>query len=97
MSILPNYLRSLVLTILLCFVAPIVVVTALFAAVGVVYYVPGLESLGQIGTKELLKFLAVFGNGCPVEGVMTIGSTCSLVGALFDTYAFYRYQTLNNQ
>lgn len=96
MSLLPNYLRSLILTILLCFVAPIVLVTALFAALGVISYVPGLETLGQTGTTQMLQFLAVFGSGCPFQGVMTIGSTCSLVGALFDTYAFYRYQSLND-
>lgn len=96
MSILPNYLRSLVLTVLLCFVAPILLVIALFAALGIVCYIPGIEAIGQTGTKQLLNFLAVFGSGCPFQGVMTIGSTCSLVGALFDTYAFYRYQSLND-
>ncbi|HEY9614496.1 hypothetical protein [Allocoleopsis sp.] len=96
MSILPNYIRSLVLTILLCFVAPIGVVTALFAALGVISYAPGLESAGQTGTTQVLHFLATFGSGCPVQGIMTIGSTCSVVGALFDTYAFYRYQSLND-
>jgi hypothetical protein len=96
MNILPNYFRSLVLTILLCFVAPILVVIALFAAVGVMSYVPGLEGAGQTSTLQLLKFLATFGSGCAFQGVMTIGSTCSLAGALFDTYAFYRYQMLND-
>jgi hypothetical protein len=96
MSILPNYLRSLVLTILLCFVAPILLVIVLFAALGVMSYLPGLESAGQTATVQLLKFLAIFGAGCPFQGIMTIGSTCSVVGALFDTYAFYRYQMLND-
>jgi len=45
----------------------------------------------------LLSFLAVFGTGSPLEGVLVIGMTCSIVGALFDTYAFYRYQSLNDQ
>jgi hypothetical protein len=96
MNMLPNYLRSLVLTILLCFVTPIVVVSILFAAMGILCYVPGLETLGQAGTTQMLQFLSVFGSGCPFQGVMTISSTCSLVGALFDTYAFYRYQSLND-
>jgi hypothetical protein len=84
------------LTILLSFVAPIVVVTVLLAAISVIGYVPGLETIGQTGTTQLFKFLAVFGSGCPIEGVIVIGFTCSLVGALFDTYAFYRYQSLND-
>ena len=96
MTILPNYLRSLVLTILLCFVAPITLVAVLFAAFGVLSYVPGLENLGQASTLHLLQFLAIFGSGCPIQGIMTIGSTCSVAGALFDTYAFYRYQMLND-
>ena len=96
MSILPNYLRSLVLTVLLCFVAPIVVVALLFTSLGVISCVPALETIGQSGTTQILQFLATFGSGCPVQGVMTISSTCSIVGALFDTYAFYRYQSLND-
>ena len=96
MSILPNYLRSLVLTVLLCFIAPIVVVTLLFTALGIMAYVPGLELLGQTGNVQILNFLATFGSGCPLQGVTTIGCTCSLVGGLFDTYAFYRYQSLND-
>jgi hypothetical protein len=96
MSILPNFLRSLILTIFLSFVAPIVVVIALLTVFSGIGHVPGLETIGQTSTGELFKFLAVFGSGCPVQGVIVIGSTCSLVGALFDTYAFYRYQSLND-
>ncbi len=96
MSILPNFLRSLALTMLLSFVAPIVLITVLLATASGIGYIPGLESIGQIGTTQMLSFLTVFGSGCPVQGIMVIGSTCSLVGALFDTYAFYRYQMLND-
>lgn len=96
MSILPNFLRSLALTILLSFVAPIVLITVLIATSSGISYIPGLETIGQTGTTQLLSFLAVFGSGCPLQGVMVIGLTCSLVGALFDTYAFYRYQSLND-
>jgi hypothetical protein len=96
MSILPNFLRSLVLTTLLSFVAPIVLVSALLVFALGVGSLPGLESVGQVGTTQLLTFLAVFGSGSPLEGAVVIGLTCSLVGALFDTYAFYRYQSLNN-
>jgi len=96
MSIFPNFLRSLVLTILLSFVAPIVLITVFLASLSAIGYVPGLESIGQTGTTQLLQFLAVFGSGCPLQGVIVIGFTCSLVGALFDTYSFYRYQNLSN-
>ncbi len=96
MSIFPNFLRSLVLTILLSFVAPIVLVTVLFATISGIAYIPGLETIGQTGTTQLLEFLTVFGSGCPLQGVIVIGFTCSLVGALFDAYTFYRYQSLND-
>lgn len=96
MSIFPNFLRSLVLTILLSFVAPIVLVTVLLAAFSIIGYVPGLETIGQASTTQLLKFLAVFGSGSPVQGITIIGFTCSLVGALFDAYTFYRYQSLSD-
>ena len=96
MSILPNYLRSLVLTTLLSFVTPIVLLTVLLAGIFVIGHVPGIEAIGQTGTAQLLKFLAVFGTGSPLQGVMIIAFTCSVVGALFDTYAFYRYQSLND-
>ena len=96
MSILPNFLRSLVLTILLSFVTPIVLMTVVLAAISGIGYVPGLETIAHAGTTQLLQFFAVFGSGCPIEGVIVIGLTCSLAGGLFDTYAFYRYQILNN-
>jgi hypothetical protein len=96
MSILPNFLRSLLLTIILSFVAPIVLVIGLLAALSGIGCIPGLETAGQAGAAQLLQFLGVFGSGCPVQGIIVIGFTCSLVGALFDTYAFYRYQSLND-
>lgn len=96
MSILPNFLRSLALTIFLCFVAPFVVVAVLLASLIGIGYVPGFETIGQAGLIQLLQFLTVFGSGCPLEGVIVIGFACGIVGALFDTYSFYRYQMLND-
>ena len=87
MSMLPNFIRSLLLTSLLSFVAPIVLVTVLLGGFSVISYVPGLVTIGNVGATQLLTFLVIFGKGCPLEGVMVIGLTCSLVGALFDTYA----------
>lgn len=96
MSILPNLLRSLVLTILLSFIAPIVLVITLLATASVISFIPGMEAIGQTGTAQLLLFLTVFGTGSALQGLTTIGVTCSLVGALFDAYAFYRYQSLSD-
>jgi hypothetical protein len=93
MSILPHFLRSLFLTILLSFVAPILLVTLLFAVICAIAYIPGLETTGQVAMTQLLNFLAVFGTGSPLQGATIIGLTCSLVGGLFDTYAYYRFKT----
>ncbi|MGB5961431.1 MAG: hypothetical protein WBG73_12275 [Coleofasciculaceae cyanobacterium] len=96
MSILPNFLRSLVLTVFLCFIAPFAVIAVFLASLIGIGYVPGFESVGASGTTQLLQFLAVFGSGCPLQGIIVIGFACGLVGALFDTYSFYRYQMLND-
>ncbi|GAC1459093.1 MAG: hypothetical protein NVSMB70_03950 [Chamaesiphon sp.] len=68
----------------------------MLASVCLVGYIPGLEAIAQTSSTQILQFLATFGSGCPVQGVLVIGFTCSFVGALFDTYAFYRYQTLRS-
>lgn len=94
---LSNFLRSLSLTIVLSFFAPIVLVAVLLATLSGIGCIPGFESAGEAGIAQLWEFLATFGTGCPVRGLMVIGCTCSLVGALFDTYAFYRYQSFNDR
>jgi len=90
MSILP-FLRSLLLTSVFSFVAPIVLVG------GDQFVLNRLYSLeGKSIAEQILQFLATFGSGNSFRGLVVIGLTCSLVGVLFDTYAFYRYQSLRN-
>ncbi len=59
-----------------------------------VRYITGLQIIGQSGAESIWQFLAIFGSGSPSEGILAIAFTFGLVGVLFDTYAFYRYQTL---
>jgi len=94
MSILPNFFRSLILASLLSFAAPIVLFGGVLASLSLLSYIPLVEAIAQFTQAQILQFLAVFGNGCPLEGILTIGFTFSIVGAMFDTYAFYRYQNL---
>lgn len=94
MSIFPNFFRSLLLTSILSFAAPILLVGGTLAGLSLISYIPGLAIIGQSGAESIWKFLVIFGTGCPIQGMLTIGMTCGLVGAMFDTYAFYRYQTL---
>lgn len=91
MIISPKFLRSLLLASFLSFAAPVLLMGGMLASLFLASYVPGLDIIGQLGAESIWKFLAIFGDGSPTEGVLTIGSTCAVVGALFDTYAFYRY------
>ena len=94
MSILPNFLRSLLLTSVFSFVAPIVLFGGALVSLSLIRYIPGLE--GKSIAEQILQFLATFGSGNSLRGLVVISLTCSLVGALFDTYAFYRYKSLRD-
>jgi hypothetical protein len=92
MSILPNLLRSLLLTGIFSFLTPVVFIGIIVATLSVMGYVPRLEVAGTVGVEQVTHFLAVFGSGSVLRGVVTISTTVSLVGMLFDAYTFYRYQ-----
>ncbi|NJR52407.1 MAG: hypothetical protein HC780_25355 [Leptolyngbyaceae cyanobacterium CSU_1_3] len=88
-----SYLRSLFLTSLFSFVAPLLLMGSTIAGLSIISYVPWLGRLSQPGFELVWAFLRTFGNGNALEGSLVIGSTCGLVGALFDTYIFYRQNT----
>jgi hypothetical protein len=94
MTILTNFLRSLALTIVFCFVAPLILIGAVLFALPIIGHLPGLENLTGAIANLILQFLATFGGGSSLEGTIIIGLTCSFVGVLFDTYVHYRYQIL---
>lgn len=87
-SLTINYLRSLLLAILLSFIAPIALIGSAIVLLLSIGYVPGLAQVGQACANQLLFFLETFGNGSAWEGTIVIGCACGLVGALFDTYIF---------
>lgn len=91
---MPNFLRSLFLTCVLSFSAPVLLTGVALASFALLGCLPILEAMSQASALQILQFLSVFGSGCPFDGLIIIGVTCGLVGALFDTYNFYRYQTL---
>lgn len=97
MSTLPNFLRSLLLTSVLSFTAPVVIVVGMLGCLIAIGYLPNLETAGQVGVEQLSKFLETFGSGNSVQGLLTIGLACSLVGVLFDAYTFYRQQNLRGR
>lgn len=94
MTISNGFLRSVIISVFLSFIAPILLAITIFSSFVVFGCFPGVAQVAIAGSNQIRQFLGAFGNGCPFEGLLVISGTCSLVAALFDTYAFYRYQTL---
>ena len=94
MTIFINFLRSLLLTIVFSFVAPIFLVGGGMLFLSAIGSFPGLQELSEAIATQVMHFLAIFGSGTPLRGLFVISLTCSFVGALFDTYVCYRYQIL---
>lgn len=72
------------------FLAPAILVGCAIAFFNVVSYVPGFWELSHQGTSSILEFLAVFGNGKALQGIITLGITASIVGVSLDILNFYR-------
>lgn len=94
MTMFTSFLRSLLLTIILSFVAPMIFVGGALLILSLLSLLPGLQALGEIIATQISHFLATFGSGTPLQGLFVICLTCSFVGALFDTYVYYRCQIL---
>lgn len=94
MSIFTNFLRSLLLTIIFSFAAPMFLVGVLLLFLSLIGYLPVLQAASEISASRILHFLTIFGSGNAFGGLVVISLTCSFVGALFDTYAYYRCQIL---
>lgn len=93
---LPMLLRSVLLASTLSFTVPILLIGIVLLCLSLFSWVPVAEALAQCGLEQILKFLAVFGQGDAFQGTVIISSTCSLVGTLFDTYAYYQRQSLKD-
>ena len=97
MTLLPSLFVSLLLAALLSFATPIFLVGIALAVLSVVSVVPGFTLFGQTSAIQIREFLAIFGSGGAIQGILTIALTCSIVGTLFDLFNFYRYQALRVQ
>jgi hypothetical protein len=97
MSTLPNLLRSLLLTSIFSFLAPVLLIGTILASLVLLGYVPGLEVFGKVGVAQVAQFLKVFGSTSALQGLVTIGIACSVVGVLFDAYTFYRTENLRDR
>jgi hypothetical protein len=96
---LPNYVRSLLLTVLISFAAPIAILGIGLAGLSISSHFPGVAAIAQLTFQQMLIFLRIFGSGSAINGLFIIGITCGIVGGLFDTYTYcqsYRYQHVRN-
>jgi hypothetical protein len=96
MTNITHLFRSLVLTAIFSFIAPVLLTIVLFAIARGWAYLPQQESLSQFAIAQIAYFLSIFGSGSQVQGVVLIGTVCSLVGVLFNAYTQYRYQNFGN-
>ncbi|MCM0592534.1 MAG: hypothetical protein HEQ35_27070 [Gloeotrichia echinulata IR180] len=94
MTLFTNFVRSLVITIIFSFVAPMFLVGGFLLLISCLGYIPCLQAMTEAIATQIMHFLATFGSGTPLRGLLVISFTCSFVGALFDSYAYYRYQIL---
>jgi len=94
MTIFINFLRSLLLTVIFSFVAPMFLVGGVLLLLSLMGYFSGLQKLTEAIATQILHFLATFGSGTSLRGLFVISLTCSFVGALFDMYVYYRCQIL---
>lgn len=92
-----NLFRSLFLSVLLSFITPVLLLGGILGSLLAVSYIPGIALLGTIGKELILSFLSTFGEGYPLQGVLTIGVTCGMVGGLFDVFNFCLYQDIRSQ
>jgi hypothetical protein len=94
MSVFTNFLRSLLLTMFFSFIAPMLLVGGVLFILPLIGHFPALQAATEASSIRIIHFLAIFGTGNSCRGLVTISLTCSFVGALFDTYAYYRCQIL---
>jgi hypothetical protein len=94
MTMFTNFIRSLLLTALFSFIAPIFLVGGFLLSLTLVGYIPGLQVITENIASPILHFLATFGSGSSVHGLLVICLTWSFVGVLFDIYVYYRCQIL---
>lgn len=84
--------RSLLLAALLSSAAPLLAVGSLLLSFTAASQVPGIADLGERTGTQIVAFLAAFGSGYPLQGMLAISLTCGMVGGLFDLFNFHFYR-----
>lgn len=91
-----NFILSLFLAASMSFAAPVILIGFILGFLNISSYFPGFLEISTQLSLQILDFLAVFGNGKPIQGLLTLGFTVSIVGISLDALNFYRYQSLRD-
>ena len=86
---------SLMLTSGICFLLPAVTLGVALGALTLGAWSP-LAAISILGKDRLVDFLITFGAGDVWQGVVSICLTLSVVGGLFEIFAFYKYTYLKS-
>jgi hypothetical protein len=92
-----HFFLSLFLTAAMSFALPVMLFGSVLGFLTLTSHIPGFWAVSNNGLIYLLNFLAVFGDGKPLQGVITLGITISIAGLLLDILNFYRYQSLRDE
>ncbi len=68
---------------------PIILISTIVVTLLLIMQIPVTQNISQMMVNQVLQILMVFGTGSAIEGALVIATTCSFVGIMFDTYAFY--------
>lgn len=96
MNILFSFITSLLLTTLVSFAAPIIIIIVLFAFLTVASHVSFMGIYADECYRQLWSFLMMFGEGSGTNGILTISVVAGIAGLLFESLNFYRFQILFN-
>lgn len=88
-----KFCTSLLITVAMSFLAPLVVCGLILTLGSVLGILPGMAA--EIMISALIDFLKVFGDGQIWEGILVIAIACGFVGGMFETFNFYYYQNMN--
>lgn len=92
-----SLLLSLLLTTLVSFALPIIFFTVVLAGLAMTAHFPIISDFSNGVYGQIWQFLAIFGEGSGIFGLLTIAFTCAIAGFLFESLNFYRYRLLRNQ
>jgi hypothetical protein len=79
------------------FALPVLLLGSVLGFLTLTSHIPGFWTVSNEGFFYVLNFLEVFGDGKPLQGVITLGITVSIAGMLLDILNFYRYQSLRDE